>query len=109
MSCDPVKKNIKIPKIEEKNILFLERTIDYYEDKLPEINRFIIPGGNKDEALFNIARCVCRRAERLCVKLEKANQLETIIKYLNRLSDCLFVFARYTNMNNGGKEIYWEP
>ena len=87
----------------------IETTIDNYENILPKIAKFIIPGGNENSSLCHIARCVCRRAERLCVKLGKAHQLKLIIQYLNRLSDCLFVFARHVNMINDGKEIYWEP
>ena len=109
LASDPDKKNIKIPKIKNEDVIFLEKTIDNYEKKLPEITKFIIPGGSKNEALFNISRCICRRAERLCVKLKKGHQIELIIQYLNRLSDCLFVLARYTNMQDYGKEIYWEP
>ena len=109
LACDPSKKNIKIPKIKDQDVTFLETTIDNYENNLPKITKFIIPGGNENSSLCHIARCVCRRAERLCVKLGKAHQLKLIIQYLNRLSDCLFVFARHVNMINDGKEIYWEP
>ena len=103
-----IKKNIKIPKIKEDDISFLEKKIDKFESRLPKITKFILPGGNEISSHCHIARCVCRRAERLCVKLEKAHQIELIKKYLNRLSDYFFIISRYINKTYNYKEIYWE-
>jgi cob(I)alamin adenosyltransferase len=102
------KDRLKIPKINEKDILFLEKEIDKMNEKLSPMKSFILPGGNTTVSFCHIARCVCRRAERIVVELndnEYVNQ--NIIVYLNRLSDYLFVLARKLTLDNNGKEIPW--
>lgn len=94
--------------ISEANIVLLEHAIDRYELSLPELNHFIIPGGHPASAQCHVARTVCRRAERRV--LEFAGNLPThlnTIKYLNRLSDFLFVLSRKLAYENGAEETAW--
>lgn len=89
-------------------IQFLEERIDHYDEKLPTLKQFILPGGSKGAALLHIARSVSRRSERLVVKLSKNDVInENIIIYLNRLSDLLFVLARFENDVNQISDIPW--
>lgn len=94
----------------EKHIEMLERAIDHYEDALPPLKQFILPGGTRTAALLHIARTVARRAERLVVSLS-ASPAERIrpqaIIYLNRLSDLLFVLARAVNASSGVADTPW--
>ncbi len=83
--------------------------IDEYEINLPSLKYFILPGGTILSSYFHNARTVCRRAERLAVKLSLEEQLnEILIKFLNRLSDLLFVMARYSNHLAGIDDVKWE-
>jgi cob(I)alamin adenosyltransferase len=112
LACDPKKKiKIPIPEIKERDIEFLEKEIDYMNKVLPEMKAFILPAGHVQVSYIHIARCVCRRAERTCVALQEhhENICSIIIKYLNRLSDYLFVFARFTGHHLKAKEIPWKP
>jgi cob(I)alamin adenosyltransferase len=79
-------------------------------ETIPEMRYFILPGGHTTISQIHIARCVCRRAERCCVHMQVENQFvdPTIIKYINRLSDYLFVLARYAHHNLGVEEIAWK-
>lgn len=98
-----------IPCMDEKFILYLEECIDKYDKQLPELKNFILPGGLKSAALLNVARSVCRRAERETVTLSKNVEIGAqIIVYLNRLSDLLFVLARFENHRNGIRELDWK-
>jgi cob(I)alamin adenosyltransferase len=88
----------------------LERSIDAMETRLPALNSFILPGGHPDTANCNIARCVCRRAERALLRLDKEEKVDQeIIKYLNRLSDYLFVLTRCLSYDAGIEEVKWLP
>jgi cob(I)alamin adenosyltransferase len=111
LACDPEKEpKMKIPDLKEDDIVFLEREIDTMSKGLPEMKHFILPGGHPTVSYLHIARCVCRRAERCCVRLlqhEKEDRI--VIKYLNRLSDYLFVLARYAAHLLKAKEITWKP
>lgn len=89
----------------EERVLNFEEIIDKITNSLPELKNFILPGGSQVGAQFHIARTVCRRAERMVVEVEEN---ETILKYLNRLSDLLFSFARICNSNLQEDEITWE-
>jgi len=112
LACDPAKeKKMKIPDLEEADIVLLEKEIDKMNDSLPPMKSFILPGGHPSISHLHIARCICRRAERCCVRLEsEKNEVEPIIiKYLNRLSDYLFILARYTGHLLNVKEIPWKP
>lgn len=99
-----------IPEINESEILILEKEIDRIDSKVPAMKNFVLPGGHTVVSYCHIARCVCRRAERLVINLSNKEQVDgIIIKYLNRLSDYLFMLARETTNDLGIKEIPWEP
>jgi len=86
----------------------LEDAIDGFETELPPLRQFILSGGGNSGALLHVARTVCRRAERRVVSLsEKVEVNQTLIEYLNRLSDFLFVMARVVNHREGKEEILW--
>ncbi len=112
LACDPIKEpKMRIPDLKEKDITFLESEIDRMHDTLPLMKSFILPGGHVISSQIHIARCVCRRAERCCVRLEvESLEVEPVIlKYLNRLSDYLFVLARYVAHQSKAEEIPWKP
>jgi len=88
----------------------LEGSIDRMEARLPALNSFILPGGHQDAANCNIARCVCRRAERALLRLNETEKVDPdIIRYINRLSDYLFVLSRCLSHNSGKEEVAWRP
>jgi len=86
----------------------LEADLDRFNEDLPPLKDFILPGGSEPSARCHLARTVCRRAERLMVSLAKAEEInEVSLRYLNRLSDLLFVIARVLARTNGGSEVLW--
>lgn len=88
----------------------LERSIDKMEARLPALQSFILPGGNQFAATSNIARCVCRRAERALLRLNETEETDpAVIRYLNRLSDYLFVLTRCLTYEHGTEEVRWLP
>lgn len=104
------KERLNIPKIDEASILFLENEIDKMDAELPQMTHFILPGGHQAVSFCHIARCVCRRAERLSVELNDNETINNdIIKYLNRLSDYLFTLARKLSKDLSVEEIKWIP
>lgn len=112
LACDPDKETLmKIPDLKEEDVVFLEKEIDAMNEQLPVMTHFIIPGGNTAVSFAHIARCVCRRTERLCVNMKEQELFvePLIIKYLNRLSDYLFVLARYIGHLLNVEEIKWKP
>jgi cob(I)alamin adenosyltransferase len=111
LACDPEKEpKMKIPDLKEDDVALLEKEIDKMNEVLPEMKNFILPGGHPAVSHVHIARCVCRRAERCCVRLQQENNEDgLIIKYLNRLSDYLFILARYTSHQLKVKEAPWKP
>ena len=112
LACDPGKETkLKIPDLHEEDILLLEKEIDKMNEVLSPMKSFILPGGHLAVSNLHVARCVCRRAERCCVRLQKkdGNLAPLIIKYLNRLSDYLFILARFTSLQTGSEEIPWKP
>ena len=101
---------LNIPKIDSNSILFLENEIDSMEEDLPQMTHFILPGGHQSVSFCHVARCVCRRSERLCVELNDEETINNdILKYLNRLSDYLFVLARKLSKDLSVQEIKWIP
>ena len=93
----------------DKHILRLEEAIDHYQQHLEPLTQFILPGGAQAAAGLHVARCVCRRAERLVVALGHHEALrETPMQYLNRLSDLLFVLARVANHRQGCGDVAWD-
>jgi len=112
LACDPDKDTkMAIPDLYESDVEVLEKEIDRMDAALPVMKNFILPGGLPVVSFMHIARCVCRRAERRCVDLSEnsGNVNPLIIKYINRLSDYLFMLARYTAMQNNAPEIIWKP
>jgi cob(I)alamin adenosyltransferase len=104
------KERLNIPKVEVNSIQFLENEIDKMDTELPQMTHFILPGGHQAVSFCHIARCVCRRAERLTVELNDEESInDDILKYLNRLSDYLFVLARKLSKDLAVEEIKWIP
>ena len=103
-------KRLKNLGIVESDIEFLEHEIDAMEESLPQMTHFVLPGGHTTVSYCHIARCVCRRAERLAVHLNDIEPTdEDVIKYLNRLSDYLFVLARKLTYDLQADEVQWIP
>ena len=102
------KDRLKIPKINEMDIQFLENEMDKMNETLPAMKSFILPGGHTTVSYCHIARNICRKAERITVELNDNEFVnENIIVYLNRLSDYLFVLARKLTLDNNATEIPW--
>jgi len=110
LALDPNSK-LEVPTLKPTDVELLEKAIDDMESKLEPLKSFILPGGHVHSSQAHISRCVCRRAERLVVALDEVEEnLDPIlIQYLNRLSDFLFVAARYISKLEGAKEIPWQP
>lgn len=104
------KERLNIPKVNVDSTEFLENEIDKMDAELPQMTHFILPGGHQAVSFCHVARCVCRRAERLSVELnDEENINNDIIKYLNRLSDYLFTLARKLSKDLAVEEIKWIP
>ncbi len=111
LACDPQKATkMKLPDLHESDVELLEKEMDNMDSELPPMKNFILPGGMPAVSFMHVARCVCRRAERCAVNLNihDGNVDPLIIKYLNRLSDYLFMLSRYTGMKNNAPEIIWK-
>jgi cob(I)alamin adenosyltransferase len=99
-----------VPSVQERHIEKLEREMDELNDELPELRSFVLPGGGDAAAAFHLARTVCRRAERRIVSLTRQETISPdAVRYVNRLSDALFVFARWSARADGQPEPLWEP
>lgn len=112
LACDPIKEPaMRLPDLKESDVELLEKEMDRMNEVLPEMKNFVLPGGHVTVSQLHVARCVARRAERCCVRLElESLEVEPVIlKYLNRLSDYLFVLGRYTGMLLNAPEIPWKP
>jgi cob(I)alamin adenosyltransferase len=110
LASEPGKSKVKIPEISEADIFYLENSIDKMNEELPEMRNFVLPGGHQSVSICHIARCVCRRAERLIVHLSEESEVpETAIQYMNRLSDYLFVLSRKIGQEKGAIESPWKP
>jgi cob(I)alamin adenosyltransferase len=95
---------------QKNDIIFLEKEIDRMTEKLPELRNFVLPGGSQVAGFCHVARTVCRRAERRIVELSEKNQIDgNLIKYINRLSDYLFVLSRKLNQDLKTPEKLWKP
>jgi cob(I)alamin adenosyltransferase len=109
LAAEPGKKNLILPELNASHIAILETQIDAWQNKLPELKFFILPGGDLAAAQAHIARTVCRRAERFVVRLAESEKVQPVlIQYLNRLSDYLFVLARFLNHRAKTTEIVWK-
>lgn len=117
LATDPKKATLKnnkdrlgVYKISQHDVSFLEQEIDQMDKDLSPMTHFIIPGGHRTVSLCHIARCICRRAERLTsLLISDSNQYDVILSYLNRLSDYLFVLARKLTKELDSDEIQWIP
>ena len=104
------KERLNIQKISDDEISLLENEMDIMNDTLPPMTHFVLPGGHSTVSYCHIARCVCRRAERLATNLNEFSPVESnVLKYLNRLSDYLFVLARKLSHDLGADEVKWIP
>ena len=111
LACDPEKEpKMKLPDLKEQDVALLESEIDEMNKVLKPMKSFLLPGGNTAVSSAHISRCVCRRAERNCVNMLEHEMFidPLVIKYLNRLSDHLFVLARYIAHLTGVNEIEWK-
>jgi cob(I)alamin adenosyltransferase len=100
----------KQPRVTENEVAQLEREIDQANEVLPPLRSFVLPGASRLDAELHVCRTICRRAERLLVALSKAQSVpEETVRYLNRLSDALFVWSRWVNHLLGVPETLWEP
>ena len=107
---DPEKSKMKLPQINQSDIDALENSIDEMDAVLPPMKSFILPGGHETVSFCHIARCVCRRAERLVTELAQNAEInELIVAYLNRLSDYLFMYSRLLAQELKADEIPWVP
>ena len=110
LASDPEKSKMKIPDLHETDVELLEKEMDAMGENLPELRSFILPGGHPAVSTAHVARCICRRAERLVVHLSNESQVPEIIAvYLNRLSDYLFVLSRKIATDFSVDEIPWRP
>jgi len=97
------------PRIEERHVLALEDLMDRLSEELPPLENFVLPGGCPSAAGLHVARTVCRRAERLVIALSRKEAVgASTVKYLNRLSDALFVMARHENRRRGVADVLWD-
>jgi cob(I)alamin adenosyltransferase len=111
LACDPIKEpKMRIPDLKSGDITLLEKEIDRMNEVLPSMKSFILPGGHPIVSHLHVARCVCRRSERACVRLElESLEVEPmILQYLNRLSDYLFMLARYAAQLLHVEELPWK-
>ncbi len=112
LACDPEKEPLmKMPDLKEADVVLLENEIDRMNEVLTPMKFFILPGGHVAISSTHVARCVCRRAERLCVNMQEHELFvdPLVIKYINRLSDYLFVLSRYVAHLLKVEEIAWKP
>ena len=110
LASDSPENKKNLPALNDHEVVRLEQEIDSMNESLPELRSFILPGGHPVVSYCHIARTICRRAERLVIKLaEKYEVDEVIIRFLNRLSDYLFVLARKLSQDFGAVEIPWKP
>ncbi len=110
LAADPKSSRMTLPELLEKDIVFLEKEIDRMTAGLLPLKSFILPGGDFSASWCHVARCVCRRVERLAVELSCKEKVENkIVPYLNRLSDYLFVLARKINADQKIADVLWRP
>ncbi|MCU0360870.1 MAG: cob(I)yrinic acid a,c-diamide adenosyltransferase [Bacteroidia bacterium] len=110
LASDPVKSKMKLPAMDEQDIVVLEKAIDEIDKAVPPMKSFVLPGGHVNVSYCHIARCVCRRAERAVLRLAENEFVDEIhARYLNRLSDYLFMLSRWMVLKLNAKEIPWVP
>jgi cob(I)alamin adenosyltransferase len=110
LAADPVKSKMQLPPVFEDDIVALEKAIDAIDQVVPQMKSFVLPGGHVHVSYCHIARCVCRRAERSVLRLAENETVDEIhAKYLNRLSDYLFMLSRWYTLQLNATEIPWKP
>jgi len=110
LATEPGNTKVKVPSLSAADVGFLESKIDEMEEALPPMKSFILPGGHRSVSFCHVARCVCRRAERLVIELNETEPVEaTVYQYLNRLSDYLFVLSRKMSTELQADEVPWKP
>jgi cob(I)alamin adenosyltransferase len=110
LAADPEKNKMELPSLFEDDILALEKAIDKIDEVVPEMKSFVLPGGHIHVSYCHIARCVCRRAERAVLRLAENEKVDDLhFKYLNRLSDYLFMLSRWLTFSYNSQEIPWKP
>ena len=110
LATEPGNTKVKIPMLTETDITFLEKEIDVMDTVLPPMKFFVLPGGHQAVSFGHVTRTVCRRAERLVIALNQVDPInELVIKYLNRLSDFLFVLCRMIAHELNAPETPWKP
>ncbi len=110
LATEPGNTKVKTPALSEEDVNYLEKEIDNMDTQLPPMRAFVLPGGHQSVSFCHITRTVCRRAERLVIALHAAEPVnELVIKYLNRLSDYLFVLSRLMTQELQANEIPWKP
>lgn len=110
LAADPKKSKMQLPDLFQSDVEKLEHWMDEMDEALPALTSFILPGAHTTSTHAHVARCICRRAERMTVRLDAQEGVEpTVLIYLNRLSDFLFVFSRKISLDNGVSEQTWTP
>jgi cob(I)alamin adenosyltransferase len=110
LATEPGNTKVKTPKLDESDIVFLENEIDKMDEQLPPMKFFVLPGGHESVSVGHVVRTVCRRAERLVIELQGRTPVDAlVIKYLNRLSDYLFVLCRMMAHDLKIEEAPWKP
>lgn len=110
LASDPEKSKMKTPDLHEADVELLEKEIDAMMGEVPPLRAFVLPGGHQSVSFCHVARCVCRRAERLAISLQETSFVDDlVIKYLNRLSDYLFALCRKMTYELQAEEITWKP
>jgi cob(I)alamin adenosyltransferase len=110
LATEPGNTKVIVPKLNEQDVAVLEKEIDKMDSALPSIRNFVLPGGHESVSFGHIARTVCRRAERLVIGLDAHEKVDPlVVKYLNRLSDYLFVLCRKMSADLGVVETPWKP
>ena len=110
LACDDENSGMKIPDLLMEDVEKLEEWMDEMDAQLQPMRSFILPGGDQTSSFCHVARCVCRRAERICVDLMSTEFVaELVLIYLNRLSDYLFVLSRKIASDNGVSDHPWTP
>lgn len=110
LATEPDNKKVKIPALVETDIELLEKQMDVMDAQLPAMRHFVLPGGHSSVSFGQVARTVCRRAERLVIALNQIEKVDPlVIKYLNRLSDFLFMLCRSMAFELKAPETPWQP
>lgn len=110
LATEPGNTKVQVPQLQESDIEFLEKEMDKMDEVLPAMKSFVLPGGHQSVSFCHVARCVCRRAERLVIALNEEETVDAmVIKYLNRLSDYLFVLSRVMTQELKAEETPWKP